>query len=30
MQFKEMGTQVVLTPAEYASGQVVYPYEKAK
>ncbi len=30
MQFKEMGTQVVLTPAEYASGQVIYPYEKAK
>jgi len=30
MQFKEMGTQVVLTPTEYASGQVIYPYEKAK
>jgi branched-chain amino acid transport system substrate-binding protein len=29
-QFKEMGTQVVLTPAEYASGKVIYPYEKAK
>jgi branched-chain amino acid transport system substrate-binding protein len=29
-QFKEMGTQVVLTPAEYSTGQVIYPYEKAK
>jgi branched-chain amino acid transport system substrate-binding protein len=29
-QFKEMGTQVVLTPTEYASGKVIYPYEKAK
>ena len=29
-QFKEMGTQVVLTPTEFASGQVIYPYEKAK
>jgi branched-chain amino acid transport system substrate-binding protein len=29
-QFKEMGTQIVLTPTEYSSGKVIYPYEKAK
>jgi branched-chain amino acid transport system substrate-binding protein len=29
-QFKDISTQVVLTPAEYASGKVIYPYEKAK
>jgi branched-chain amino acid transport system substrate-binding protein len=29
-QFKETGTQVVLTPADYASGHVIYPYQKAK
>jgi branched-chain amino acid transport system substrate-binding protein len=29
-QFKDVKTQVVLTPAEYKSGDVVYPYEKAK
>jgi len=29
-QFKEMGTQIVLTPTEYASGKLIYPYEKAK
>jgi branched-chain amino acid transport system substrate-binding protein len=29
-QFRTMGTQTVLTPAEYKSGNVVYPYEKAK
>jgi branched-chain amino acid transport system substrate-binding protein len=29
-QFKDISTQVVLTPPEYASGKVVYPYEKAK
>jgi branched-chain amino acid transport system substrate-binding protein len=29
-QFKEAGTQMVLTPTDYASGQVIYPYEKAK
>jgi len=29
-QFKDVKTQVVLTPAEYASGSVIYPYEKAK
>ena len=29
-QFKDVKTQVVLTPSEYTSGNVVYPYEKAK
>jgi len=29
-QFKDVKTLVVLTPAEYKSGDVVYPYEKAK
>ena len=29
-QFKDMSTQVVVTPSEYASGKVIYPYEKAK
>src|SRR5262245_7137608 len=29
-QFKDISTQVVLTPSEYASGNVIYPYEKAK
>jgi branched-chain amino acid transport system substrate-binding protein len=29
-QFKDMSTQVVLAPAEYASGEPVYPYESAK
>jgi branched-chain amino acid transport system substrate-binding protein len=29
-QFKDISTQVVLTPPEYASGKVIYPYEKAK
>ncbi|MDO8533778.1 MAG: amino acid ABC transporter substrate-binding protein [Xanthobacteraceae bacterium] len=29
-QFKEMGTQIVLTPTEYSSGKVIYPYDKAK
>jgi branched-chain amino acid transport system substrate-binding protein len=29
-QFRAMGTQTVLTPAEYVSGSVIYPYEKAK
>jgi branched-chain amino acid transport system substrate-binding protein len=29
-QFKDMSTQVVVTPAEYESGKVIYPYEKAK
>jgi hypothetical protein len=25
-----MSTQVVVAPAEYESGKVIYPYEKAK
>ena len=29
-QFRTMGTQTVLAPSEYKSGDVVYPYEKAK
>jgi branched-chain amino acid transport system substrate-binding protein len=29
-QFKDVSTQVVITPAEYASGKLVYPFEKAK
>jgi branched-chain amino acid transport system substrate-binding protein len=29
-QFKDMSTQVVVAPSEYASGQPVYPYERAK
>jgi branched-chain amino acid transport system substrate-binding protein len=29
-QFKDMSTQVVVAPAEYASGEPVYPYESAK
>jgi branched-chain amino acid transport system substrate-binding protein len=29
-QFKDIAAQVVLDPAEYASGKVIYPYEKAK
>jgi branched-chain amino acid transport system substrate-binding protein len=29
-QFRTMGTQTVLTPAEYNSGSVIYPYGKTK
>jgi branched-chain amino acid transport system substrate-binding protein len=29
-QFRTMGTQTVLTPVEYKSGDVIYPYEKAR
>jgi branched-chain amino acid transport system substrate-binding protein len=29
-QFKDVKTQVVLSPPDYKSGDVVYPYEKAK
>ena len=29
-QFKGTDTQVVIAPSDYASGQLVYPYEKAK
>ena len=28
-QFKNVSTQVVVSPAEYESGKVIYPYEKA-
>jgi branched-chain amino acid transport system substrate-binding protein len=28
-QFKDVSTQVVVTPAEYKSGDLIYPYEKA-
>ena len=29
-QFRVMNTQTVVTPAEYKSGDVIYPYEKVK
>jgi branched-chain amino acid transport system substrate-binding protein len=29
-QFKDISTQVIVTPAAYKSGEVIYPYEKAK
>jgi branched-chain amino acid transport system substrate-binding protein len=29
-QFKDMSTQVVVAPPQYASGQVIYPYERTK
>jgi branched-chain amino acid transport system substrate-binding protein len=29
-QFKDISTQVVVSPAAYESGKVIYPYEKAK
>jgi branched-chain amino acid transport system substrate-binding protein len=29
-QFKDVSTQVVVAPTEYVSGQLIYPYEKAK
>ena len=29
-QFRDVSTQVVITPAQYKSGEVIYPYEKAK
>ena len=28
-QFRTMGTQTVVSPADYKSGDVIYPYEKA-
>ena len=28
-QFKDMSTQVVVAPAEYELGKLIYPYEKA-
>jgi branched-chain amino acid transport system substrate-binding protein len=30
VQFKDTSTQVVVSPAEYESGKLIYPYEKAK
>jgi branched-chain amino acid transport system substrate-binding protein len=29
-QFKDISTQVVVWPAEYESGKLMYPYEKAQ
>jgi branched-chain amino acid transport system substrate-binding protein len=29
-QFKDLSTQVVIVPAQYQSGDVIYPYEMAK
>ena len=29
-QFKDLSTQVVVAPPEYASGEPIYPYERAK
>jgi branched-chain amino acid transport system substrate-binding protein len=29
-QFRTMNTQTVITPSDYKSGEVIYPYEKAK
>ncbi len=29
-QFKDMSTQVVVAPAEYASGEAIYPFQRAK
>ena len=29
-QFKDISTQIVVWPAEYESGNLIYPYEKAK
>jgi branched-chain amino acid transport system substrate-binding protein len=29
-QFKDVSTQVVITPTQYKSGDLIYPFEKAK
>ena len=29
-QFKDISTLVVVAPAEYETGKLIYPYEKAK
>ena len=29
-QFRDISTQVVITPPQYKSGEMIYPYEKAK
>jgi branched-chain amino acid transport system substrate-binding protein len=28
-QFRDTSTEIVVSPAEYATGPAVYPYEKA-
>jgi branched-chain amino acid transport system substrate-binding protein len=30
MQFKGIDTQAVVSPPEYASGELIYPFEKAR
>jgi branched-chain amino acid transport system substrate-binding protein len=29
-QFRGMDTQTILTPSKWKSGNIIYPYEKAK
>jgi branched-chain amino acid transport system substrate-binding protein len=29
-KFRDLSTHVVITPAQYKSGEMIYPYEKAK
>jgi branched-chain amino acid transport system substrate-binding protein len=29
-QFKDMNSQTIVAPPKYATGKMVYPYEKAK
>jgi branched-chain amino acid transport system substrate-binding protein len=29
-QFKDFSTQVVVAPPQYASGEIIYPYERAQ
>ena len=29
-QFRDISTQVVITPTQYKSGEMIYPYEKAE
>ena len=29
-QFRDISTQIVITPTQYESGEMIYPYEKAK
>jgi branched-chain amino acid transport system substrate-binding protein len=29
-QFRDISTQVIVSPAKYKTGDVIYPYEKAK
>jgi branched-chain amino acid transport system substrate-binding protein len=30
VQFKDVWTQIVVSPSAYESGKLIYPYEKAK